>query len=162
MQSLNRKTHSSMRWIHSPGRSWHSTPTHRVGGAQPVIANEAHTAMFLLDKHVDSVHLWHFLSDELHVEHVITVSGEARAVPLCATCSTKGVMLPQERPMSRRESWRDMPPKVVRADTGCLVESLHWHAKGSKHGGFYGAEGWSKDWDEAHALCNPDRSGGDT
>ena len=42
-------------------------------------------------KHVEGVHLWHLLIDKLQVEDVVTVSQQARAVALRATCCTEVV-----------------------------------------------------------------------
>ena len=36
--------------------------------------------------HIPGCHVWHLCMDEIHVEDVITVSREALAVGLCATC----------------------------------------------------------------------------
>ena len=35
--------------------------------------------------HIPGCHVWHLCIDEIHVEDVITVSGEAKGVGLCAT-----------------------------------------------------------------------------
>ena len=58
-----------------------------------MVPNEPPTLLSLLDnvKHVEGVHVWHLLIDEIHVEDVITVSCEARALGLCATCCTEMV-----------------------------------------------------------------------
>ena len=64
-----------------------------------MVSDQPPSLMLLLDnvKHVEGVHLWHLLVEEFHMEHVITVSREARAVCLCATCFKQVVTLCSRR-----------------------------------------------------------------
>ena len=59
-----------------------------VEGAPRVCPNEPPGLPWLLEAlgHIPGCHVWHLCIDEIHVEDVITVSGEAQAVGLCATC----------------------------------------------------------------------------
>ena len=72
----------------------YDTGRRRVAKAPKVFPNELPTRVPLFDsvKHVEDVHLWHLLIDELHVEDIITISLVARAISMCATCCIKAVV----------------------------------------------------------------------
>ena len=67
----------------------------RVAAPPHVVPNEPSTPLSMQDniKHVEGVHQWHLMIDRIHVQDSITVSHEARAVGLCATCGTEVVRL---------------------------------------------------------------------
>ena len=79
--------------------------------------------MSLLDsvKHVEGVHLWHLLIDELHMEDVIAVSLKGHAVGLCAICCKKAVTLCSGEEMKTLRQWGSQP-------TGMLPGTMqpHW------------------------------------
>ena len=66
----------------------YDTGRRHVEGAPRVRPNEPPSLPWLLVAlgHIPGCHVWHLCINEIHVEDVITVSGEAQAVGLCATC----------------------------------------------------------------------------
>ena len=66
----------------------YDTGRRHVEGAPPVRRNEPPRLPWLLEAlgHIPGCHVWHLCIDEIHMEDVITVSGKAQAVGLCATC----------------------------------------------------------------------------
>ena len=66
----------------------YDTGRRHVEGAPRVRPNEPPGLPWLLEAlgHIPGCHVWYLCIDEIHVEDVITVSGEAQAVGLCATC----------------------------------------------------------------------------
>ena len=66
----------------------YDTGRRHVEGAPLVRPNEPPSLPWLPEapSHIAGVHVWHLCIDEIHVEHVITVSREAVAVELCAAC----------------------------------------------------------------------------
>ena len=66
----------------------YDTGRKHVEGAPGVRPNELPTLPWLLEalSHIADVHVWHLCTNEMHVEDVITVSHEAIALGLCATC----------------------------------------------------------------------------
>ena len=64
------------------------TGRRNLEGAPRVRLNEPPGLPWLLEAlgHIPGSHVWHLCMDEIHVEHGITVSREALAVGLCATC----------------------------------------------------------------------------
>ena len=66
----------------------YDTGRRHAEGAPRVRPNEPPGLPWLLEAlgHIPGCHVWHLCIDEIHVEDVITVSGEAHAVGLCATC----------------------------------------------------------------------------
>ena len=63
----------------------YDTGRRHVKGAPRVRRNEPPWLLEALG-HIPVCHVWHLCMDEIHVEDVITVSREALAVALCATC----------------------------------------------------------------------------
>ena len=65
----------------------YDTGRRHVDGARLVRPNEPAGLPWLPEAlgHIPGCHVWHLCIDEIHVEDVITVSGEAHAVGLCAT-----------------------------------------------------------------------------
>ena len=79
------------KWLHARNESLclPSCDTRRRCVAAPQgLPNERHSLVSVLDnvKHVEGVHLWHLLINELHMEDFIAVSREARAVGLNVIC----------------------------------------------------------------------------
>ena len=66
----------------------YDTRRRHAEGAPNVRPNEPPCLHSLLEalSHIAGVHVWHLCIDEIHVEDAITVSREALAVALCATC----------------------------------------------------------------------------
>ena len=80
---------------------------------------EPPTLLSLLDgvKHVKGVQLWAFLIDQLHLEDTITVSRDARAVALRATCFTKMATLCSGEDVEALGEQLDHDPARVHAAT---------------------------------------------
>ena len=73
----------------------YDTGRRHVEGAPRFRRNEPLGLPWLLEAlgHIPGCHVWHLCIDEIHVEDVITVSGEAQAVGLCATCCRRPMPL---------------------------------------------------------------------
>ena len=66
----------------------YDTGRRHAEGASRVRPNEPPRLPWLLEAlgYIPGCHVWHLCIDEIHVQDIITVSGEAQAVGLCATC----------------------------------------------------------------------------